>query len=100
MADAGTRALVRDLMGEVLAGAAACGHPIPERFADTMLADTARMKPYDTSMKLDHRAGRPLEIDAIYTAPLAAAAEAGVTLPRIEVLAQQLRFLDRPPAGR
>jgi 2-dehydropantoate 2-reductase len=100
MAHDSTRTLVRDLMGEVLTGAAACGHPIPGRFADAMLADTARMKPYDTSMKLDHRAGRPLEIDAIYTAPLAAAAEAGATLPRIEALAHQLRFLGSPAARR
>jgi 2-dehydropantoate 2-reductase len=95
MADDGTRALVRDVMGEVLAAAGACGHPIPERFADDMLTATAAMKPYETSMKLDADAGRPLELDAIYGAPLAAAAAAGVAMPRTEALARQLRFLDR-----
>jgi 2-dehydropantoate 2-reductase len=100
MADPATRSLVADIMAEVLAGAAACGHPIPPRFADDMLAATGEMKPYETSMKLDHDAGRPLEIDAIYGAPLAAAAAAGVTLPRIDTLARQLRFLDARPSGR
>jgi 2-dehydropantoate 2-reductase len=101
MADERTYALVRDLMFEVLTGAEACGHPIPRSFVHEMLAATAAMKPYETSMKLDADAGRPLEIDAIYTAPLTLAAQAGVALPRMAMLAQQLRFLDaRLSAGR
>jgi 2-dehydropantoate 2-reductase len=100
MADPGARTLVRQIMGEVLAAAGACGHPIPERFADEMLEATAAMTPYDTSMKLDALAGRPLEIDAIYGAPLAAAHDVGVAMPRTETLAHQLRFLDARPTKR
>jgi 2-dehydropantoate 2-reductase len=94
MADPSARALVRDLMGEVIGGATACGHPIPDRFADDMLTATDAMKPYRTSMKHDHDAGRPLEIDAIYEAPLAAAEAAGFPMARTGAVARQLHFLD------
>ncbi|HMP77366.1 MAG TPA: putative 2-dehydropantoate 2-reductase [Kiritimatiellia bacterium] len=88
-----TRALVEALMREVVAGAAACGKCIDDAFVAKMLADTDRMKPYKTSMMLDHEAGRPLEIDAIYARPLASAQAAGAPSPRIETLLRQLRFV-------
>lgn len=88
-----TRALVETLMHEVLDGAAACGHPIEREFVQTMLEDTDRMAPYAPSMKLDHDAGRPLELDAIYQAPLDAARAAGAPMRAAEALHQQLRFL-------
>lgn len=94
MADPTTRALVESIMHEVLDGAAACGKPIDPSFVQQMLTDTERMIPYATSMKLDHDAGRPMEIDAIYAAPLAAARAAGVELPLVWMLHDQLRFLD------
>ena len=95
MADAATRSLVEALMREVVAGAAACGPRIPDAFVQQMLDDTERMIPYATSMKLDYDAGRPLELDAIYGAPLAAAREAGHEMVRVQALYEQLRFLDR-----
>jgi 2-dehydropantoate 2-reductase len=94
MAHPGSRRLVAALMHEVLDGAAACGRQIDPAFVAKMLADTEAMTPYATSMKLDFDAGRPLELDAIYAAPLSAAAQAGCRLPRIEALHDQLRFLD------
>jgi 2-dehydropantoate 2-reductase len=101
MANERTCALVREIMFEVLTGAEACGHPIPGSFAHEMLAATAAMRPYATSMKLDADAGRALEIDAIYTAPLTLAAQAGVAMPRTMMLAHQLSYLDaRLSAGR
>jgi 2-dehydropantoate 2-reductase len=60
-----------------------------------MLADTAQMKPYRTSMKIDFDAGRPMEVEAIYGNPLRAAQAAGATLPRLETLYRQLKFLDQ-----
>jgi len=65
MAHPDTRALAEVLMREVVDGAAACGRTIAESFAQKMLADTAKMKPYRTSMQLDHDAGRPMEVEAI-----------------------------------
>ena len=94
MADPATRALVRDLMVEVVTAATACGHPIEDAFVDHMLRTTEDMTPYAPSMKLDHDAGRPLELDAIYAAPIAAAARAGVAMVRTDALHRQLQFLD------
>jgi 2-dehydropantoate 2-reductase len=95
MADPATLGLVRRLMVEVQAGATAQGREIPDAFVEQMLADTVAMTPYRTSMRLDHDAGRPLELDAIYRAPLARAAAGGVAMPATEVLWRQLSFLDR-----
>ena len=94
MANPATRALVIELMGEVAAAAAACGHPIEASFIDEMVATTDAMTPYKTSMKLDAEAGRPLEIDAIYQVPVDRARAAGAPMPRTEALLAQLRFLD------
>ena len=52
------------------------------------------MVPYDSSMRVDYRHGRELEIAAIFDAPIAAAAAAGVAMPRTQTLRDQLRFLD------
>ncbi len=94
MADPVTRALVEELMGEVLAAAAACGHRIEPEFIEYMMRTTDKMRPYKTSMKLDYEAGRPLEIDTIYGAPLAAARAAGWAMTRTAALYAQLQFLD------
>lgn len=94
MADPAARALVVELMHEVTDAAAACGHPIEDAFIDEMVATTDAMTPYKTSMKLDAEAGRPLEIDAIYQAPVDAARAAGAAMPRTEAILAQLRFLD------
>lgn len=95
VADPSVRSLVVELMDEVAAGAAAVGRPLPAGFGERMLTMTDAMIPYATSMKLDHDAGRPLELRAIYDAPVAAAAAAGCAMPRTAALAAQLHFLDR-----
>lgn len=94
MADPHTRSLAEDLMREVVAGAAACGHPVDPAFVDTMMRDTDAMTPYAPSMKLDHDAHRAMELRAIYGAPTAAARAAGAPMLRAETLHRQLAFLD------
>ena len=59
-----------------------------------MLNNTLKMKPYRTSMKLDYDERRPLEVEAIFGNPLQMAQAAGVNLPLIKCLYQQLKFLD------
>lgn len=93
--DHDARALVRRLMEEVVVAAAAHGHPLPAHAVDTMIEHTEAMTPYAPSMKLDHLAGRPLELGPIYDVPLATAASVGAPMTRAEALAHQLRFLDR-----
>lgn len=94
-----TRLLVRQIMEEVVQGAQACGCLIKNSFIETMLDHTDKMKPYLTSMKLDYDAQRPLEIEAMFGNPLRFSQQAGVDLPRIEMLYKQLRFLDRKNRG-
>jgi 2-dehydropantoate 2-reductase len=94
MSDPATAALARELMLETLAGARADGRPVDDSFADIMLFATRQMKPYKTSMALDYEAGRPLEIEYLYRHPLEAARRAGVSLPRVEMLATLLEHLD------
>lgn len=93
LGDPAATALVRTLMDEVRAGAAVQGRDVPASFVDEMVETTRGMTPYAPSMRLDFDAGRPLEVDAIYGAPLAAARAGGVDLPVTAALAAQLRFL-------
>jgi 2-dehydropantoate 2-reductase len=94
MANPSARQLAIDLMAEVVQGAACQGRQITDAFVDKMISHTERMQPYRTSMKLDYDCGRPLEVEAIVGNPLRATRKAGVELPRIAMLYQQLCFLD------
>lgn len=94
MANADSRALILELMREVVQGAAACGQLLPEGYPEKLLATTERMPDYLPSMYHDFQHKRPLELQAIYAAPLAAAAAAGCELPKMRMLHQALRFLD------
>ncbi len=94
MADPHTRALVQELMSEVVTDAAACGRRIAPEFVQDMLDRTDRMKPYRTSMKIDYDERRPMEVEAIFGNPFRAAQQAGAQSPLIGMLYRQLKFLD------
>ena len=94
MQQADSRALIASLMEEVIAAAAGCGHALPEGLADKLLLATDRMPDYLPSMYHDWQLGRVMELDAVYAAPLAAAAAAGVCMPQTRMLLQSLRFLE------
>ena len=95
MGNADSRALIEAIMQEVLDAAGACGYQLPAGFAGKLLAATDRMPDYLPSMYHDFALQRPLELHAIYAAPLAAAAQAGCAMPRTEMLYQTLRFLEQ-----
>lgn len=97
MADPDSRELIKALMAEVVQGATACGHQIPVGYAEHLFTMTEKMPDYWPSMYHDHLHGRPLELDAIYARPLAAAKAAGCEMPRIEALFRSLAFIDRRP---
>lgn len=99
MADAHSAQLAEILMREVRAAAAGCGSHIDETYIDKMLEDTRKMVPYASSMLLDYQHGRPMEIEAIFGNPMRAAQAAGVPVPRIETLYQQLKYLEGTSAG-
>jgi len=95
MADADSRALIQALMAEVVQGAKACGHDMPSGYADYLFNMTEKMPDYWPSMYHDFLHKRPLELEAIYARPLAAAQAAGCELPRIQSLYRTLGFIDR-----
>ena len=88
-----SRALVADLMAEVVQAAAVCGYPLPEHLVANMLKATDAMPDYWPSMYHDFSHKRPLELQAIYVAPLAAAGAAGCEMPKVAMLLQSLEFL-------
>jgi 2-dehydropantoate 2-reductase len=99
MGNSDSRALIEQLMQEVVQGASACGQQMPSGYAGKLLAATERMPDYLPSMYHDFAQGRPLELDAIYAAPLAAARQAGCEMPRTEMLYRTLRFLGERNQG-
>jgi 2-dehydropantoate 2-reductase len=88
-------ALVREMMNEVVDGANACGVPLKREFIDAMIETTMKMPPYSPSMKLDWDNRRPMEIEYIYTRPVAAALAHGFDMRKISMLERQLRFLEK-----
>jgi len=81
-------------MAEVVRGAATQGRQIPTAFVADMVTHTEQMKPYRTSMKIDYDEGRSLEVETMVGNPLRIAKQAGVELPHIAMLYQQLMFLN------
>jgi 2-dehydropantoate 2-reductase len=97
--DPDSLALVDAIIREVHRAAAACGVEIPEEMIDKTIEVTRSMVPYDSSMRLDYLSRRPMEVEAIFGNPLRAAKASGTEMPRVEMLYQQLRFLDRRNDG-
>ncbi len=93
MDNADSRALIADMMQEVVRAAQALGYAMPENYADKLLAATQRMPDYLPSMYHDFAQGRAAELHAIYEAPLAAADAAGFDMPKVRALYQALRFI-------
>lgn len=94
MGNANTINLVVEIMQEVLEGAKSCQRQIPDSYIQKMLDHTKKLQPYLTSMKIDYERRRPLEIEGIIGNPLRMAREAGIKLPKMGMLYQQLKFLD------
>ena len=93
LADEASHGLVRALMLEVIGAARALGvEALTPKLADRMIAYTLAMKPYSPSMKLDFDYHRPMEIEFLYTRPIALARQAGFDMPRLSMLEAQLRF--------
>ena len=93
MSDPAAAQLVSQLMEEVREAAVACGKKIEPEFAEALMEQTRNAVPYDSSMRLDFRANRPMELEAIYGRPLLAAQRVGQAMPRVEMLYQELKFL-------
>lgn len=89
-----TRQLIYDQMMEVVRAANALGvSRLDSSFADKMIEMTDSMVPYSPSMKLDYDLYRPMEIDYLYTRPIAEASRVGAEMPKLAMLEAELRFL-------
>jgi 2-dehydropantoate 2-reductase len=85
--------LAESLMREIRESALACGRDVPESAVEEMLEHTRKMVPYDSSMRLDYLANRPLEVEAIFGVPVRTAQAAGYDPKQVRMLYQQLKFL-------
>lgn len=92
-----SRQLIAETMHEVIGAAAACGHALPDDLPEHMLCLTDTMADYWPSMYFDHLLSRPMELDVMYAAPLAAARQAGFLMPKVEMLHRSLRFIGEKP---
>ena len=100
LANAATRQLIYDQMLEVIGAAQALGvKGLDSTFADKMIESTLQMTPYSPSMKLDYDFHRPMEIEYIYSHPIAEARAVGFYMPKLAMLEAELRFLDTKDRG-
>ena len=91
-----TRQLIYDQMMEVVGAAQALGvSTLTSKFADKMMETTDHMVPYSPSMKLDFDCGRPMEIEYLYSRPIAEARKAGFEMPKLAMLEAELRFIEK-----
>ncbi|MFM8333473.1 MAG: ketopantoate reductase family protein [Candidatus Methylumidiphilus sp.] len=78
--------LVRALMVEIAAIAAAAGHPLPPDIVETNINTTRKMPPYKTSMLLDFESGRAMETEAILGNAVRCGQSLGVAAPCLETV--------------
>jgi 2-dehydropantoate 2-reductase len=81
------------LMRELQEAAAKYGVAISERHIEAQLASIATMGAYKPSSLVDHLAGRPLEIDAIWGEPLRRGQAHGLPMGNLAALHNLLRHL-------
>ena len=84
-------ARVRALMKDVQHAAAAFGITISDDFLRQQFDVTPPMGAYQPSSLVDYRAGREVEIEPIWGEPLRRAQAAGVSVPELAKLYQELR---------
>ncbi|MDZ4402294.1 2-dehydropantoate 2-reductase [Prosthecobacter sp.] len=82
---------VRDLMREIIVTAGRLGHEIPLGLIDTMIERTRTMSTYKPSSLIDFLAGSEVELEAIWGEPVRRAKAAGIEMPRVAELYQQLK---------
>lgn len=90
--------MTRRLMTEVIDVARKCDVPIEYSLIDTLINKILEMPPIGSSMQMDAKNGRPMEVDIILGYPVAKGKELGLSIPTIETLyvvltGMNLRFL-------
>lgn len=88
-----SRKLITEMMQEVVATARARGVAVEDGAIEFMFKGTEAMPDYHPSMYHDWLHKRPMELDALYGELLRLAAEVGCSLPKIEAMLDQLKFI-------
>jgi 2-dehydropantoate 2-reductase len=92
--------LVVKLMREVIAAAAGQGLVLPETIIERNLNHTRTMGPYRTSMQIDRREGRPMEVESILGEPVRTALRSGVPVPQMEALYSFVNIVNSGSLGK
>lgn len=92
--DEGLRELTLALMKEVIEGANKCGNTLPSDAWQEHMKRTNSMMGYKPSTLQDWERGKPLEIEAIWGEPVRRAANAGLKMPRTEMLYSLITAMD------
>lgn len=91
LADPALEQRVRELMHEIIETAGKLGHSIPLGLIDSMVERTRNMVGYKPSSLVDFLAGREVELDTIWGEPLHRARIAGITMPKLQQLYEELQ---------
>lgn len=91
----GGEELVREMMKETIATAAADGHPLEDKLIEQNISGTRKMPAYKNSMALDYLNDRPIELDAVLGNVVAIARRHGVPVPHLNTVLTTLRMRER-----
>jgi 2-dehydropantoate 2-reductase len=91
LADPALEARVRKLMIEVITTARGLGHDVPDELVDDMIERTRTMTKYRPSSLIDFQEGRDVEIEPIWGEPVRQAEAAGLEMPGVRALYEQLK---------
>ncbi|KEF29990.1 2-dehydropantoate 2-reductase [Marinobacter nitratireducens] len=84
--------LIRAMIREVMAVAAAEGYPMDEKVIEQNIEGTRAMPAYKNSMALDYLNGRPIERDAVLGNVVAIAKHHGIAVPHLNTVLVTLRI--------
>lgn len=93
LADPELEKRVRELMTEIITTARELGHSIRFELIHDMIEQTRTMTQYRPSSLIDFEEGREVEIEPIWGEPLRQAEAAGLSMPRLSELYQELKAL-------
>ncbi|RFC50425.1 MAG: 2-dehydropantoate 2-reductase [Verrucomicrobia bacterium] len=98
LASPALKSRVRQLMDETARAARALGHEVAESFIQYQIDRTLDLGAYQPSTLIDYLAGREMEIEAIWGEPLRRGVAAGVAMPELARLYEELKGAGRKSA--
>lgn len=84
---------VRELMTEIVQTSDRLGHPQPAPLIEDMIHRTRTMQAYKPSSLIDYLAGQEVELEAIWGEPIRQATQAGLKMPQVQALYDELTLL-------